>query len=206
MPDARRPRNARNADGGSAAITLRPVTFAVAWNVKGNPRDPALAAAASRVLALPLPLEPMTSARGDDGTLLWLGPLTWLYVSDAPSRQDAFETTRREINAAGGALFDVSASYVAWHVCGAPAARVLNRACPLDLHARAFVPGRCAQSVLGHINALFYRPDEESSFIVMVARSFADDAWHTLREAATSDGYRIANAATFASVSRAAQQ
>jgi sarcosine oxidase, subunit gamma len=205
VSDASHSRNARNADGGSAPITLRPVTFAVAWNVKGDPRDPAFAAAASRTLASSLPLEPMTSARDGDRTLLWLGPRTWLYVSNAPSRQDAFDTTRREINAAGGALFDVSASYVAWQVCGAPAACVLNRACPLDLHPRAFAPGRCAQSVLRHINALFYRPDEESSFIVMVARSFADDAWHTLCEAATSDGYRIANAATFASASRAAR-
>lgn len=187
----------RDAGDVTAAVTLGPVTFAVAWNVKGDLRNPAFAAEAARALALPLPVEPMTSACGDGATLLWLGPRTWLYVSNAASRQDAFDTTRRAINAAGGALFDVSASYVGWRLAGAPAVRVLNRACPLDLHPRSFAPGQCAQSVLGHVNALFYRPGE-SSFIVMVARSFAGDAWHTLCEAATSDGYRVADASAFA--------
>ena len=68
---------------------------------------------------------------------------------------------------------------------------MLNCGCPLDLHPRVLRPGDCAQSLLGHVNALFYRPDERSAFIVMVARSFAADAWEQLETYASTDGYRI---------------
>ena len=80
---------------------------------------------------------------------------------------------------------------------GTAAARVLNRMCPLDLHPRAFAAGRCAQSLLGHVNALFCRPDESATFLVMVARSLAADAWRDLCAAAATDGYRVAAAGPF---------
>ena len=182
--------NARGASDTTAAVMLGEVPLARAWNVRGDPRNEAFVSEASRVLALRLPVDAMTSTRDERETLLWLGPRSWLYVAGDASKHDGFDSARRAINAAGGALFDVSAGYVAWRIDGAAAARVLNRACPLDLHPRAFPPGHCAQSVLGHINALFYRPQEAPSFVVLVARSFAADAWHTLCEAARSDGYR----------------
>ena len=80
------------------------------------------------------------------------------------------------------------------------AARVLNRACPLDFHPRALAAGQCVQSLLGHINALLHKPADGPSFVVLVARSFAADAFHTLREAAHADGYRIAEPSRFSQV------
>jgi sarcosine oxidase subunit gamma len=186
---------------GANGIALGEVSLAVAWNVRGDPANAAFALQAGRALGLPLPVEAMTSSRDEGAALLWLGPRSWLYVAGDSSQPGDFDAARRAINAAGGALFDVSSSYVAWRVTGVTAARALNRACPLDLHPRTFPSGGCVQSMLGHINALFHKPDD-ASFIVMVARSFADDAWHTLCEAASTDGYRIAGARTFAYATR----
>jgi sarcosine oxidase subunit gamma len=174
-----------------AAVTLGDVDIALAWNVRGDPAQPAFVDATGTVLGLALPLQPNTSARADGSTLLWLGPSSWLFVVLGDSRGDDFYAALRAVNEAGGALFDVSSSYVAWSVAGEASARVLNRGCPLDLHPAAFAPGRCAQSVFGHVNALLYRPDERSAFIVMVARSFAADAWTQLVECAATDGYRV---------------
>ena len=188
--------DARAGNGGNA-VAIGEVAFGRAWNVRGDPRAEAFASSVSRVLGVALPPVPMTSARADAAALLWLGPRSWLFVGDEPSTASDCEAARRAVNAAGGALFDVSASYVGWCVSGAAAARVLNRACPLDFHPRTFAPGQCAQSLLGHVNALFHRPGEASAFVVMAARSFAADAFHTLREAARSDGYRIAEATPF---------
>jgi sarcosine oxidase subunit gamma len=171
-----------------AAVTLGDVDIALAWNVRGDAAQPAFVDATGSVLGLPLPLKPNTSARADGSALLWLGPRSWLYVVMGDAAHDDFDAARRTINAAGGALFDVSSSYVAWTIAGAASARVLNRGCPLDLHPAAFAPGRCAQSVFGHVNALLYRPDERSAFVVMVARSFAADAWTRLSECALTDG------------------
>ncbi len=72
------------------------------------------------------------------------------------------------------------------------AARVLQSTCPLDLHSRTFAVASCAQSMLGHINALIYKRDAEPTFIVMVGRSLAADAWQTLCESAAVEGYRVA--------------
>jgi len=176
----------------AGSVALGEIEIARAWNVRGNPVDAPFASEVQRVLGLPLPVAPMTSACDEHRALLWLGPRSWLWVAGAPATRDDFDDTRRAINAAGGALFDVSASYAAWTISGAMAARMLNRGCPLDFHPDAFRTGQCAQSLLGHINALFYRPGEAGTFIVIVARSFAADAWHVLCASARSEGYRIA--------------
>lgn len=178
-------------------VTLADVALARAWNVRGDATRTAFVSEVPRALRLALPMQPNTSTRDAAATLLWLGPTSWLLVDSRDAGPGALDAARKALNAAGGALFDVSASYVGWRVSGAAAARVLNRACPLDLHPRAFAPGRCAQSLLGHVNALFYKPGDGPSFVAMVARSFAADAFHTLCEAAHADGYRIAEPSRF---------
>ena len=95
------------------------------------------------------------------------------------------------MNAAGGALFDVSASRVAWTMSGPRAADVLAKGCPLDFHPRAFAAGSCAQSVFGHVNALIDRRDDDPTFTMMVARSFARDVWHSLVGAAAQYGVDV---------------
>jgi sarcosine oxidase subunit gamma len=186
----------RSDDTGS--VVFGEIRMARAWNVRGNPGHKPFCDGVEAVLALPLPVAPMTSAYGEHGALLGLGPRSWLYVEGLASPGLALDAARRAINAAGGALFDVSASYVGWAISGPMAERLLNRLCPLDFDRRAFPPGHCAQSLLGHIHALFHRPGETAAFFVMVARSFAADAWSGLCEAAAPDGYRVEAAVPFA--------
>ena len=187
-----------------SALAISETDVALAWNVRGDPARAAFVAAVETALGVSLPMRPNASARGialptqlhasergGAGMLLWLGPRSWLFVTGQPAANGAFEATRKTLNDAEGALFDVSSSYVAWTISGDAAARVLNRGCPLDLHPAVFRPGACAQSVLGHVNAIFYRPDKRGAFIVMVARSFAADAWEQLETYASTDGYRI---------------
>jgi sarcosine oxidase subunit gamma len=178
-------------------LAIGEIVLGHAWNLRGDPGNDAFVSAVPRVLGVPLAHAPLTSTRTDAVALLWLGPRSWLRVGREASTRDDYESARRAVNAAGGALFDVSASYVGWRVSGASVARVLNRACPLDFHPRAFTAGHCAQSLLGHVTALFHRPYDEPSFIVMVARSFAADALHALHEAARSTGYRDAEPTAF---------
>lgn len=182
---------------GEACVTLAEVRLATAWNVRGDPAQAAFVTEAERSLGVPLPSQPNTCARSATAALLWLGPRAWLFVADADSPRGDFDEVRRRLGDAGGALFDVSASYATWSVSGAAALRVLNKGCPLDLHPRALPAGHCAQSLLGHIHAVFYRPHDASTFIVMVARSFAADAWEFLTASAATDGYRIGPPVSF---------
>jgi heterotetrameric sarcosine oxidase gamma subunit len=161
-------------------VTLEPLEIGVGWNLRGDPRAPAFVAASERTLGLALPTQPGASASAADAgqgrqlapLLLSLGPTSWLFVATSPASLPDFEPARKAINAAAGALFDVSASHVGWSITGTHAARVLNCACPLDFDPRSFAVGHCAQSLLGHVAATFYRP-AASTFIVMVSRSFA---------------------------------
>jgi sarcosine oxidase subunit gamma len=173
---------------GEATITLGEVPLALAWNVRGDAAEARFAQAATRLLGLVLPPQPNTSVRSGDAALLWMGPTSWMFISSPDPSVLAFDDVRRALNDAGAALFDLSSSHIAWKVAGSAAARVLNRGCPLDLSPDVFPAGHCAQSLLGHVTALFHRPDESTTFIVIVARSYARDAWEFLRAAAMTEG------------------
>ena len=95
------------------------------------------------------------------------------------------------MNQLGGALFDVSASRIAWALSGPHATDVLAKGCPLDFHSRAFGVGACAQSVYGHINVLVEKRNEAPTFTLMVARSFARDVGRTLGIVAAQYGFDV---------------
>ena len=173
-----------------AGVTLAETTFAAAWNVQGDPERAPFADKARRLFGIELPRLPNTTARDAALTALWLGPTSWLLVASDAAALTSFTAQRDAISGAGGALFDVTASSLAWTVGGPRAATVLAKQCPLDFHERAFAEGACAQSVLGHVNALFYRRDGWS-FTVVVARSYARGVWRMLCQSAAQYGYDV---------------
>jgi len=170
-------------------VTFAEATIASAWNVQGRAERRLFLDEAQMRFGVSLPVDPNTTAKSDTVTALWLGPGSWLLVSRNGAQPGDFESSRAGLNAAGGALFDVSDSRVAWTISGAHAATVLAKGCPLDFHPQVFRPGTCAQSLLGHIGALFVK--EADAFTVMVARSFARDVWHALTGAAAQYGYQV---------------
>lgn len=175
----------------TTGVTLTPTEFAAAWNVQGDVRQPAFVDAVRRLFDVALPVAPNTTIRSATLTALWLGPASWLLVATSKATGGGIDARRDAIAFAGGALFDVSASRVAWTVAGAHAATVLAQGCPLDFHPRVFAEGACAQSMYGHVNALIYRRAASPVFTVMVARSFARDAWLALCRSAAPFGYEV---------------
>jgi sarcosine oxidase subunit gamma len=156
-------------------LTLNEATIAAAWNVQGD----------AQRMNLPLPTAPNTVAREGAASIFWLGPRSWLVLAE-------------RVDASGGAAFDVSASRVAWTLRGENAGCVLNSHCPLDLDARAFAPGTCAQSLFGPVNALYYRHTCGDAFTLFVARSFARDVLHHLQESASQYGCEAIASRAFA--------
>jgi sarcosine oxidase subunit gamma len=143
-----------------------------------------------RLFGIAIPLAPNTTARTDKLTALWLGPESWLLATGEAALVD-YAAKRDVLNTAGGALFDVSASRVAWTISGPRAIDVLGKGCPLDFHLRVFAAATCAQSVFGHINVLVDKRDDAPTFTMMVARSLARDTWHALCEASAQYGYEV---------------
>ena len=176
-------------------VALSAVAIAAAWNVQGDTARVSFATGIERLFGVALPLVPNTAVRGDALITMWLGPRSWLLVeSSLPARvlaQADFDSGRDAVNALGGALFDVSASRVAYRIRGPRAAMVLAKSCPLDFGVEAFGVGACAQSLFGHVNALFYREDDIPTFLMLVARSLAADVWWTLCESSAQYGYEV---------------
>lgn len=127
--------------------------------------DEAGAAAVGDALGAPLPLEPNTLS----GRALWLGPDEWLVVSE--------EEPPGPLEAALAALpgvtvVDLSANRRALELRGPEAADVLAGGCALDLHPRAFGPGRCAQTLLAGVPVILWQVDVDV-YRVLVRPSFA---------------------------------
>ena len=173
-----------------AGVAFAEATFAAAWNIQGDPTRPPFADAVPHLFDIALPPIPNATVRRGALTALWLGPTSWLLVGSEPSALANFAAKRDAMNGAAGALFDVTASSVAWSVGGNHAAALLAKDCPLDFHPRAFVVSTCAQSVLGHVNALFYRNDPWT-FTVIVARSYARGVWRALCQSAAQYGFDV---------------
>jgi sarcosine oxidase, subunit gamma len=187
--------------GQGTGCRIHVATLGAVWNVQGDPARTSVVGDAEQLFGIALPLVPNTARRSDALLGLWIGPRSWLLIDGEASGRTAaladFDAKRDALNAGGGALFDVSASRVGFTIRGGHANSVLAASCPLDFDARAFVPGDCAQSVLGRSAALFYRHEAMPGFTVMVARSVAAEAWRALCGAAASWGYDVGLLAAF---------
>jgi sarcosine oxidase subunit gamma len=175
----------------SDLFALSEMPIAAAWNVQGDASRVDFSDQVWRQFSIALPIAPNTTARNDALTAFWLGPRSWLLFAESagPPLAD-FIGKRDALNAASGALFDVSASRVAYRLAGKRATHVLATGCPLDLHPGTLRVGDCAQSVFGRVNMLLYKSDDTPAFIIMVARSFAHDVRQALCLPAEQYGYQ----------------
>jgi sarcosine oxidase, subunit gamma len=183
-------------DAQPPRISLGEVKIPWAWNVQGDTVHGSIPDTVSRAIGAPLPLAANTTARSEGRTSFWLGPASWLIVGHTSPPAIAFDAARDALNSAGGALFDVSSSGVVFRIAGERAATALAKSCPLDFHPRTFPDGSCAQSVLGHIGALFYRRGK-TEWLLMAPRSYARDAWRLLCISAMEYGYEVTPPAPF---------
>ena len=103
-------------------VTIAEASIAAAWNLQGDPARASFVDEVRRVFDIALPTSPNTIAVSADLTAIWLGPRSWLLASGGVSRLVDYIQMRDAVNEAGGALFDVSGSRIAWTVSGPRAA------------------------------------------------------------------------------------
>jgi sarcosine oxidase, subunit gamma len=164
------------------AIRLAEAPFLTQLTLRVAPGS-AAAGAAARALGTPLPATPNTTAACGEIEVLWMGPDEWLVV--APSgAQGLAERLERAVAAGHGTVVDVSAQRTAIDVAGADARDVLRKGCALDLHPRAFGPGRCAQTLLARAQVILVARTDEPAYRVFVRASFAEYLAEWLLDAA----------------------
>ncbi|CAL9373899.1 Sarcosine oxidase subunit gamma [Streptomyces sp. enrichment culture] len=136
--------------------------------------DPAAEAAErlAKALGAPLPDHCGDTTASARHTLLWLGPDEWLVVSGA----DGAALTaglRAALGPDPGSVVDVSAHRTTLELNGPSARLVLEKGCPLDLHPRAFGPGRAVATTVGPVAVLLWQTDDRPGYRLLARSSFA---------------------------------
>ncbi|MEA1833877.1 sarcosine oxidase subunit gamma family protein [Methylobacterium durans] len=182
---ARAGRHGRLQGEAGIRLTLRE-GVGLATLIAGDGQEEALRAILSERYGWNLPEPGATALSGERG-LVWSGPGQWLAVAESG------EALRRLPEALRGlaAVTDQSDARAIVRVSGPRARAALAKGVTVDLHPRAFGPGRTAVTSIAHIGAQLWQVDAGPSYDVAVARSFAGSFWSWLADAAAEFGYEV---------------
>ncbi|KPI16977.1 sarcosine oxidase, gamma subunit family [Actinobacteria bacterium OK074] len=157
---------------GARGVTLTEWPFLTMVNLRVDPA----AEAADRVekaLGTPLPRQCGHTTTTGPHTVVWLGPDEWLVLSQAEATAVTAEL-REALDGAPGSVVDVSANRTTLELSGPAARQVLEKGCPLDLHPRAFGPGRAVSTTVGPVAVLLWQTDDAPTYRLFPRSSFAD--------------------------------
>ncbi|MCY4565240.1 MAG: sarcosine oxidase subunit gamma [Gammaproteobacteria bacterium] len=180
-------------------------------NLRGDPNGSGFLEAVLEVLGQPLPIAANTFTAGES-RVFWLGPDEWLVMTE-PGVEKAL-AARLEAALAGWpcALTDLTGGQICIRLGGRNARDVLAKGSTLDFHPRVFLPGQCAQTVLGKASVLIalsragadsavsddtragdeaVLADESGVFDIVVRRTFADYAAEWLYRSALEYGATV---------------
>ncbi len=121
---------------------------------------------------IPLPLEANTAQEAGPRAALWLGPDKWLVLGPADSAAGIAADLDRALDGLHRSIVDVSANRVVLELSGPERLDLLSTGCPIDLHPRAWGPGRCAQTLFGRAPVILHERSDATA--VLVRPSFAD--------------------------------
>ncbi|MFD5480360.1 sarcosine oxidase subunit gamma [Streptomyces hawaiiensis] len=154
---------------GARGVTLTELPFLTMVNVRVDPASEA-AGRVEAALGAPLPRRCGDTTASGPRTVLWLGPDEWLVLS--PSDEAA--ALREALGPDPGSVVDVSANRTTLELSGPSARQVLEKGCPLDLHPRAFGPGRAVSTTVGPVAVLLWQTDDAPTYRLLPRSSFAD--------------------------------
>lgn len=175
---------AETAANDGPAVSLTPCAPRGRINLRGDAGDPAFNEGVARVIGVGPPSKANTTAAGDRGVILWLGPDEWLIEVAAATETElamSLESTLSDLHAA---VVVVGDAHITLSLSGPKAAEVLAKGMTLDLDPDHFPAGCCARSLLAKAPVLLHRPGVDVLYEITVTRSFADYVSLWLRDAA----------------------
>ena len=154
------------------ALSIRELPFVSQVNLRADPKEADLMQRLATAIGFALPIVPNTVTSREDRRALWLAPDEWLVVGP-DGQQGAIERELRNgLNSAFGSIVDVSANRTVIEIRGGKARDLLAHCVPIDLDARVFSAGRCAQTLLVKAHVIIECRDE-SGLILYVRASLA---------------------------------
>ncbi|MBO8195379.1 sarcosine oxidase subunit gamma [Streptomyces oryzae] len=171
---------------GARGVALSELPFVTMVNLRVGPASEA-AGRIERALGAPLPQECGHTTASGSHTVVWLGPDEWLVLSRDAAPAVAADL-REALGADPGSVVDVSANRTTLELSGPAARQVLEKGCPLDLHSRAFAPGRAVSTTVGPVPVLLWQVDGVPTYRLLPRSSFADYLARWLIDAMTEFG------------------
>lgn len=176
-----------------AGVVLAELRFQGKLNLRGDAADPAFASAVARVLGA-APPAPGHVADAGGRALLALGPDEWLAITPAGEEEEAKAALDAALHGLRASTVDVSDNYTTLRVTGPRVRWVLAKGWPVDLHPRAFGPGRVAQGNLALCNVILRQTGDrggQPAFELLVRPSYARYLWDWLLDASLEVGCRV---------------
>ncbi|WP_328429738.1 sarcosine oxidase subunit gamma [Streptomyces sp. NBC_00443] len=155
---------------GARGVALAERPFLTMVNLRVDPASEA-AERMAKTLGTPLPRQCGHTTASDAHTIVWLGPDEWLVVSEGTS---VAAELKEALGVDPGSVVDVSANRTTLVLSGPSARDVLEKGCALDLHPRAFGPGRAVSTTVGPVAVLLWQVDDEPTYRLFPRSSFAD--------------------------------
>ena len=143
-------------------------------NLRGRSNNTGFQAATLKVLGCEPPSAPNTVVDSGDYRIYWLGPDEWLIRTPAGQQDELKARLHKALGAVFSSVVDNSSGLTSLHITGDNAAALLATDCPLDLHAREFKAGQCAQTRLAKAGMTLSPLADGTGFEVIIRRSFAD--------------------------------
>ncbi|OLZ74150.1 sarcosine oxidase subunit gamma [Streptomyces sp. IMTB 2501] len=166
---------------GARGVALAEWPFITMVNLRVDPASEA-ADRIGKTLGAPLPQQCGSTTASGPHTVVWLGPDEWLVLSQADGTAVAAEL-RQALAGDPGSVVDVSANRTTLELSGPAARQVLEKGCPLDLHPRAFGPGRAVSTTVGPVPVLLWQTDGRPTYRLFPRSSFAGHLAHWLIDA-----------------------
>jgi heterotetrameric sarcosine oxidase gamma subunit len=121
---------------------------------------------------------------------IWIRPGAWLVTE--PWGQEGYLARRFTIACFGAAaVVDQTHAKTVLRISGPPARDVLTKGCRVDLHPRAFGPGRAAATPIANIDCVLLQVDNAPTFDLLLPSTFAQACFEWLAKSAAEFGYEI---------------
>lgn len=108
---------------------------------------------------------------------LWLGPDEWLVVSEGESAAAVALDLGSRLTGRHASIVDVSAARAVIELGDPTRLDLLGAGCGLDLHARSWRSGMCAQTLLARVPVLLQERDETTRLFVRPSYAGYVVAW-----------------------------
>jgi heterotetrameric sarcosine oxidase gamma subunit len=149
----------------------------------------ALARRVHEVFGFEPPPEPRYIGRGEIA-FAWTGPAQWLAIG-AGVQGDALVARLRAELSSLASISDQTDGRAVIRLRGPDVRSLLAKGLPIDLHPRAFAPGRAAVTVLGQVGLYIWQVDAQPTYDLAVPRSYAAYVWRWIVDAGAQFGLSV---------------